>query len=248
MILSGLAAVAALGLAGVQADDGWDVMSDPTRHLVAAGVQFDGGVSLAVQCEAGQLMLVLGGVPEADDAIRRFDAVRADGASQATYWTLPSGSQVLTSRDVRTIRFIRTGGRLTLASGPGEPRPTRVEMNLPTNPAGLDQVLGACGRPLSDPRDALEALGDLMLESPRLEIFGDLSRVRNVRVEISCVVKAGKLADCQSDNETPTAPEIGRETARHANGYRMKLSDPVAAEGRVLDVVVTGSRIVRMPS
>jgi len=245
MILSGLVAAAAFGWAAAQADDGWDVVADPARDRVAAGVQFGGGVSFAVQCQAGQLTVALGGMPTTDASIRHFDATRGGGASRLTWWNTHPGSPVLTSTDVRAVRFLRAGGNVTFASAAGEARPSRMQIELPTNPAGLDQVLTACGSPLVDPRDALTDVGDLLLEGPRVEIFGDLSRYPAIRVEISCVVRGGKMADCQSDHETPSAPQVGRETARHANGYPLKLSDPAAAEGRIVEVVVTGSRIRR---
>jgi len=245
MLELGLVATAAFGLTAAQADDGWDVAADPARNLVAAGAQFGGGVSFAVQCQAGQLTVALGGMPAADTAIRRFDVTRGDGASRLTWWSTHSGSPILTSTDVRAVRFLRAGGPVTFTSAAGEARPSRMQVELPTNPAGLDQVLTACGQPLEDPRDALVDVGDLLLEGPRLEIHGDISGHAQVRVEVSCIIRDSKLADCQSDHETPAAPTVGRETARHANGYRVKVSDPVAAEGRIVEVVITSARVRR---
>ena len=120
-----------------------------------------------------------------------------------------------------------------------------MQLDLPPQSANLDRVLTDCAYPLVDPRDELADASDLIIAQPMIEMPTFSRRYTVVRVEVSCVVSNGRLTACQSDHETPPAPEVGRATARRANGTRVSLREPVAAEGRLLDIVVTGDRIYR---
>jgi hypothetical protein len=236
-------ATLALGLANpaaAQAQDGWDMAVDPSRHLIAAGVQFDAGVGLTVQCEAGRLTLVLGGMPTTDDAIRGFVTTRGDGVSETTYWTTRSGSPLLTSDGARTVRFLRKGGSLTFASAPGEPRPSRMQIDLPTDPEGIDQVLTACGYPTEDPRDGIALVDEYLIRPPAVPMPESAFRKHGLfQVTISCLIADSRLSECRSDHEAPADPVIGAEVARSADGKPVRLTDAAAAEGRLLEIVVT---------
>ncbi|NBW08961.1 MAG: hypothetical protein EBR82_13145 [Caulobacteraceae bacterium] len=260
MILSGLAAAAALGLATAEVGDGWDLSVDPAHDRIGAGVAFEGGVHLTVQCERGSLDVDLGGMSATAGSSFDLETTRSDGVARVSWWRQHPDAPVLTTSNVRQARFFRAGGRMVFSSPTGDARPGRLEMPLPTDSTNLDRVLTACRLPLVDPRDALVDVGDLLLERPRLDIRGnvsrggDLSRVKAIMVQLSCIVRDGALAECQSDFEVPSMPRevaaaarLGRATAEGANGHVLKLSDPAAAEGRVVNISVTGLQIVRQP-
>lgn len=222
-------------------DDDWDVATDPTQDLVIAGVEYASGAILAVECRAGALNAWISGLPTNAVTGGRFTRSLADGRSVDSYWTLStSGTQLTSASAARDARSFKSGGVLALVSTEHKGAPLSLRLDLPAQSAGVDRVLTACGRPLSDPRDALPDVSPLLSEWPRIPIAESASRHAHIRVEISCIVSAGRLTACQSDNETPKDARVGAATARRANGHRLRLTDAAAAEGRLFELVVTG--------
>lgn len=245
-ILIAAVGIGAAAQANAQTSDDWDVSTDAGRRLTVASVEYESGALLRVQCQAGQLDVAISGLPASPADSRPYARSLPDGRLIQSYWTgAPATGTLLSGEPVRDARSFKAGGALKLASGADAHPPLSIDLDLPSQSNGIDQVLTACGRPLVDPRDMLIAVNDLMLEAPSLEISDKAARYSDIRIEISCVVAAGRLAECQSDHETPTAPEAGEDTARLANGHRLRLRDPAAAEGQLLDVVLTGKRIRR---
>ena len=245
-IVIGLFGMATASVAVAQDTDDWDFLVDPERKdLTVAGVQFEGGASLSVQCQGGMLSLFVGGIPMSGRNFRAFSIMGDDGLSRLSHFTRVEHTNLLHANDARAVRFLRTRERITIASSAGELQPMRMQLDLPALSANLDRVLTACGYPLVDSRDDLADVSDLIINPPIIEMPTFSRRYTVVRVEVSCVVSNGRLTACQSDHETPSAPEVGRATAQEANGTRVSLSDPAAAEGRLFDVVVTGDRNYR---
>lgn len=244
-----LIAAVVLGFAGpvtAQTTDDWDVSTDPGRGLTVASVEYSSGAILRVQCHAGQLDVGISGLRASPSDSRPYSRTLPDGGLIQSYWTGSSSTgTLLSAQPIRDARSFKAGGALKLAWGTDAHPPLSIDLDLPSQSTGIDQVLTACGRPLVDPRDRRMAVNDLMLEGPKLEISDKAARYGDIQVEISCVVTAGRLAECQSDHESPTAPEVGEDTARLADGYQLRLRDSVAAEGRLLDIVITGNRIRR---
>lgn len=230
-------------LAAQEAD--WDLSTAPAQELTLASLEFEGGALAAVQCQAGELNLILGGVPSSGAKTRSVLVTRADGQSRRMDLHAIEGSDLLRSSSARDVRFVGVGGDTTVASTEDEPRAFRMALDLPRHSANVNNVLTACGRALEDDRDALPDAEDLLTRLPSLEI-ASLPRFHpRIQLEISCIVSQGALTACRSDHESPSEPDVGARTARTANGVRLSLSDPAAAEGRVLDVVLTGTQIRR---
>lgn len=226
-------------------DADWDFHVDPSQERTRAGVQFSGGALVAVQCDAGKLSILLGGLPTAQTPRRSVLITREDGLSRLSVISAIEGSNLSWTDDARLARFLRASGQTTIASTTGDSRPFRMEIGLPTQPSHVDAVLSSCRYPLSDDRDALPDVSHLLTEGPMIEIPSIPRRYERIRVEVSCLVEAGRLSQCRSGHQTPSAPSIGAATARRANGQRVSLKPgtQAEAEGGVLDVVVVGSRI-----
>lgn len=250
-VILGLLALSgsATGAAGQDTDD-WDILADPERDLIVAGVQYAGGVSINVQCHAGWLNLIINGIPTSSEPFRVFSLTREDGLSRKVHFTPAPDGVHWKSEDARAVRFLKTSGKVSITSVAGDTNPVRLEVDLPTQSANLDRVLTGCGYPLTDPRDQIPDATAFLLAPPRPDMPASAMdsfprHASAVRVEISCIISQRRLSACQSDHETPSAPDVGTATARRANGTRVSLSDAAAAEGTNLDVVVTGSRVRR---
>ena len=122
-----------------------------------------------------------------------------------------------------------------------------MELALPTQPAGVDGVLSSCGFGLSDDRDDLPDISDLVTTWPPIQMPPFSRNYTVVQVEITCLVSLGRLSGCRSERETPSAPEVGAATARRANGLRVGIrrGAEAEAEGGLLEFVVTGNRVYR---
>lgn len=231
--------------ASAQDTDDWDFIADSAKNISIAGLQFSGGVSVNVQCSSDHLNLILGGLPNSVEPLRAISMTRENGAAQRSYLTLVPDSALWKSDDVRAVRFLRNSGKIIITSAVGDHHSMRMEIDLPAQSNNLDRVLTACGYPLNDPRDQLVDVVDLLVTRPVLDMPPFSTRYTVVRVELSCIVSEGRLSACQSDHETPRAPEVGIASARRANGTRVSVTDVLAAEGRRFDVVLTGNRVYR---
>lgn len=229
----------------VAQDDDWDFHAEPSKRLALASVEFGDGLLIAVQCQAAELNVIIGGVPGSDSSIRSVLVTRADGRSRRVVLSAVEGSSLFRSRNARDARFLKGSGQTTITSVPGDARPFRMDIALPSQATGVNNVLTSCGYALDDDRDFLTDVSDRLVSTPALEMAPFARTYTIVRVELSCLVSEGRLTACRSDHERPSAPEVGLATARLANGYRLSLKDGANADGGVLEIVVTGNRIYR---
>lgn len=230
----------ASSISAQDADVDWDYVETSPR-MAQASVEFGGGVLVAVQCQAEQLNVIIGGVPNSGEPTRSVLITRADGQSRQMELSAVEGSDLLRSWRAPDARFLRAGGQTTMASLPEDTHPFRMEVPLPTQKAGVDNVLTACGYSLADDRDSLTDVSDLVARAPLFDTPRLPRRYTRVTVELSCLVSEGRLAACRSEHETPIAPEVGAATARLADGRRLALKEGADAEGGVLEIVVVGS-------
>lgn len=231
----------------VAQDAEWDFASDPSKDLAVVSVEFAGGAFIAIQCQTRQLNVIFGGVPEAQTPARDVLITRADGATREAVLFPVEGSSLFRTPLEGHARFLRAGGQTTIISNSDDPRPFRMELALPTDPAGVNSVLISCGLSLSDDRDALPDVSHLLTTFPAVEMAPFSRDYTIVRVELTCLVSAGRLSGCRSERETPHAPEVGAATAQRANGRRLAIrrGGEAEAEGGRLELVVTGNRIYR---
>ena len=222
----------------------WDYAEDAARNLAVASVDYSGGVSLIVQCLDSDFTVAIGGMPRFASSIVRLERQRGDGRVEDTYWR-PSG-QSLTSDSWRYARSLRAGGELVLTGDPEGGPPLQINLPLPSRSNNLDRVLTSCGSPLESTFDGALDVGRLMTEGPSIEMPPAAMRRHDlISVYVECLIAAGRLSSCRSDRQSPVDPAAGAAVAREANGTRVGLSDVAAADGRVVEIVITGSRIRR---
>jgi hypothetical protein len=241
------AALAVFGGSGQDAPavNDWDYAEDVGQNLAIASVEYAGGVSLIVQCLDGDFKVGIGGLPVSASSPVRLERRRADGRVEDTYWR-PAGGTLITSDSWRYGRWFRAGGPLSLTGDPEGAPPVRLELTLPSRSDNVDRVLTACGGPLESPFDEALDVGGLLTEGPRIEMPSSaLQRHDLISVYVDCYIANGRLASCRSDRQRPVDARAGAAVAREANGTRIGLSDVAAAEGRTVEVVITGTRIRR---
>ena len=228
-----------------QAVNDWDYAEDAGQKLAVASVTYSGGVSLIVQCLDGELKVGIDGLPTSASSTVRLERHRADGRIEDTYWR-PAGATLITSDSWRYGRWFRAGGPLSLTGDPEGAPPVRLEVTLPSRSDNVDRVLTACGGPLESPFDEALDVGGLLTEGPRIEMPPSALRRHDlITVYVDCYIANGRLASCRSDRQRPVDARAGAAVAREANGTRIGLSDVAAAEGRAVEVVITGNRIRR---
>ncbi len=246
-----LLCVAALTVAVVgpavraQETDDWDVAVDPAQDLTVASASFSGNRTVAVQCMAGKLDVVIAGIPHGGSEWRSFDVSRRDGRRDRQAWTTGGPDEPLRSvTPGRDARFLKSAGQLSMRSrqapdsDPAEYQPLRIELELPEQSTGIDRVLHACGRALEDSRDTLPFL-DGLLRRPRIFPRPPTgSNVRNISTfyaDVSCVLgDRERLAECRVEEERPAGSGYGERSVREANGKRLDLDKALARPGSVI--------------
>lgn len=238
-----------LGLAQAvpaSAQDGWDVETDAERGVTVASVIYEGGVGIAVQCRDYHLDLVVLGVPAPEEAEitelghRVLDTGTSADALVTSSWKAEAGSPVATS--VYPARFARSlkGAEAYVVRIPahGDRPARRMAIPLPSDSAGIDQVLTACDRRTEDARDALPMIDPYLVPGWEVEGF-DYSGGRfegTALLEYSCILTVeNTVRDCQIDFERRADGGLGRKLV--ANQGRARVThdlDPADLEGRII--------------
>lgn len=235
------------GVANAQSADDWDLGVDPVRKLSIASVRYSTGATLRVQCRDGALAVALGGV--AAPAARRqgvseqFTRRLSDGSTDSSFWESSStGDGWLSAQPARDARSFRGGGKLSMTATPEGSAPVEIDLELPTTSVNLHAVLEACGQSAPSPFDDARDVGENLTGGVAIEIRGYEPRPgQSIQIWVTCLISAGRLSDCQSERQIPANPRAGAETARHANGERLRLTDVDEAEGKRVTVVITGA-------
>jgi len=266
VFFAGLAAAAGLGMAtGASAqDDDWEFQQDPARNIAIAVARYDGGQMIVVQCRDNKLTAVLTGLPASTDGLH-LSATRADGRTDHQVWT-PAGAPgaYRSNAPQRDIRFMKGGGLYSVRTEEGAPTAFRGGFDLPTQSAGLDQVLTACGWSTADERDGLAIATGISLTDPdaRRRVRtqrGATSRAPRREVEapagppvappaerlVSCIVQNLHLQECRAEHAASAAtPELQQALRFYEDRevYAVEGSDAAASEGRV--VLLNGPELV----
>ena len=254
-----LACLGCSSQATAQSDDDWDVATVPVQQLTVASVEYANGVSVIAQCRSGNLQAAILGLPQATPGRAWYDFRLSTGlTTRKSLERQEDGSTLLSKGDDRLVRFLKGAGRLSLSSDAEATAPFHLQVDLPASSQGLDAVLSACGYPSVNDRDALPSVEELLTDLPRPTMPDRVVERRaragagpngrggqTFQVTISCVVADGRFMACRSEHEIPANPADGQITAAVLEGTQAQVSDVAAAEGRVLDLVLTGSRIRR---
>lgn len=222
-----------------QPTDDWDFAADPARKLTVATVAYAEGPTLFAACRNDTLTVGLKGLPTPSVATRWFERRFDDGRTESAFWEASdTGTDLISGASARVARSFRNGGRLVLNSAPDGEVPIHIAFDLPPQSANLDRVLAACGRPRESPLDRAPPLGKLLEQTPAIPPTAS-ARYSSYQVELDCIVADGRLSACRSEHQRPDDRALGVAVARDANGVRVKVSDPIAAEGGWVQIVVT---------
>lgn len=236
--------------APVQAsEDDWALAIDPAQRLTTASIAYSSGQSVIVTCRAGDLNVIVRGL-NPDAGLSRYAEVAIDQRplDAQNWFHLGDGAAILSGTPAFHARQFRNGGVLGFGVGPSGLHPhvtQRFVMELPDRSEGVDQVLTACGVPLSDPRDSL----------PRWNSFafpGDSPWVRMARPEFpaaaaaagietgfavsSCIIgPRGEPLECRVEKESDPRAGFGNAAVRALRSARVVVNgEGGAVPGQVL--------------
>jgi len=221
--VSGAGALLLAGAAFSQAEDDWDLVRSQDGRTTEASMAFSSGLSLAVRCEAGGMQAAIEGLPRASGAVRTISLVGGGQSASPGSWVNGAGGRVLADYPAAFARRVRSGGpvRMMVESGG---RRTAYELALPARSRALEAVLGACGQPLTDARDAdLPLIGG---DGVSANVFWSRRPVAehpegdtwaNGNATASCLVQpSGQLTNCRVEGEAPGDGNFGKATLEAA--------------------------------
>lgn len=238
LILTAALAFASPALAQDAAD--WDLTVQD--GLTVAHAQFDNGLLLGARCQAGTFQVMIAGLPEAPEA---RDLLKARRMLKIGFGDEPVSDAYFMIGDNRHVAFaelpaplarnMREGGRMQIVvAGAGEGgRNLRYVLDLPPSNAAIDQALGACDRPLVDPRDSeLAALEDDGLPAniawrrrPETEYPQGPTYTAGFAVT-TCLARAdGRLSDCVIETEFPANGGFGAAVLKSVRSARLMNRD-----------------------
>lgn len=243
-----------LGGSGQDVPGDWTLVERPDEQVTAAALRFDGSLTLMVRCQGSELEAVIAGLPAADTRYSLRDlsyGFRDNPLSQRSWWTGGHPSTVFSDVPARTARQWRQGGQVQVRAQPvGGGPATRYVLTIPPSTASVERVLTACGRPLTDPRDATTPDNAPSVPSgftwqqapePRYPARALQRRIHGMATLSCAVSEDGRIDQCQIESERPGQQGFGEEALRAARGARLtKLGDPAAT----LDVVVFSMRFM----
>lgn len=220
--------------------DGWTV-TEASGALIASA-SYESGQSFVVRCRDRRLDVMMTGVPiEAGSMTRWLEWTSTSGDRQRQTWiNLPDRPMVFAARPVHVARILQKGGPVSVRLLPTieTPQARRYDLSLPSDGAGVEQVLAACKVRLDDPRD------DLVEVNPPFEQPGvypgiwekmatpnypnSAMSAGDGEVLFSCVVaEAGRLRDCRVEQETPPRVGFGQATLAALPSARLRLGPGV---------------------
>lgn len=233
------------------ADDDWEHEVDASGQRQIAAVRYATGQGIIVQCQDGDLKVVLLGLPTTTGPGRTVIATRADGRTDRQTWTaVADGAALIATLSGRDARFLRGGGRFELNAAEGEAQPLRAVFDLPTQWSRLDQTISACGWALEDERDALaRAPADLTMGAAQAALASSNAQDRLTGViDVSCVIRSQALTDCRADHQRPLSRARDQTSAASLNGRGVATADPQGGEGSVYYTtlqIVEGTVVIR---
>ena len=237
-LLIGALALALAGVVRAQEQPHWALTANGDVTLAHTTLQSRAAV--VVRCAAGQLTVLLAGVPAPTDRMSVTTIV--DGSVDLTggWWLVDDGSTLMSRRPARYARALAAGHLVSLMAPGGERQPWIVEAALPADRTPVDAVLEACDLPLSDPRDTMTAGGPdvattspvgLHWESRPTPRFPERALSRGLTegtVVVTCMAgPAGSLHECRAESELPVGGNFGQEAVRAANNARVGRESPV---------------------
>ncbi len=228
------AAICALGASPTlaqQAAEDWDLTTNAEQQLTLATLDFGANI-LALRCRAGELDMLLTGVPVSTGPTRKVQVSAGAIAAEDQVWIAQPGQPVLGADEpARLARQLRAGGDLDIRLDPEDPtdRSRRYRLTAPASVAAVDAVLTACGKPLDEPRDLLVRVNSgpetVWAERRPVDFPDNLDAINAVpaAVRVSCIIGDDwALRDCRADMETAPGHGFGASAVEGATGSRLE--------------------------
>lgn len=229
----------------------WNLIVDEAQHATLAITAAPTGQTIAVRCLAGELDVLITGLPSLSERSRYIQATWGDRPAEGALW-LAEDTAVFSETPARSARLLRRGGQLTLSveMAPEPDSPLRpYAFDLPRDAAPVGRVLEACDTPLADPRDDLPRWNQPRVFPPNLWArrptpdFPSAAASAGIRsgfAIISCVVgQGGRFQDCRLERESPEGAGFGESAIRSVRRARMSLTDDSAPEiGQVITTIL----------
>jgi TonB family protein len=250
-VIAGLLALAGSPAAAQEAGAAWNLIVDEAQHATLAVTATSTGQTIAVRCLAGQLDVLVAGLPSLSGRSRYLQTTWGSRSPEGGFW-LAEDTTVFSETPARSARLLRRGGRLTLmvAEAPEPDSPLRpYGFELPRDAASVDRVLEACGAPMEDPRDDLSRWTQPRVFPPNLWSRPPVADYPSAAAEagiesgfavVGCIVgQGGRLQDCRVERENPQGAGFGEAAMRAMRGTRMSLTDDSAPEiGQVVTTIL----------
>lgn len=213
-VIGSLLALLASPAGAQEAVDDWDLIIGESQDMMLAVVGWSSGQTLAVRCRAGDLELLLSGLPPLEGQSRRIETTYSDGLVEAGYWySSGDGSLVFSPVPRLDSRRLRRGGALqvsaAVATDPEAPL-RRYALDLPSASANLDRVLADCGADRPDARDDLVrwtipsgTAEDFWRRLPTPDYPEAAASLGSGFAVFSCIATGdGRLTDCRTERES----------------------------------------------
>lgn len=235
--------LAAMALGGQSAEaeaDTWD-MTNHADHGRVASAAWASGQALLVRCKDGRLDVILNGLPPAESRTRRMEMTLGEIGPETQPWAAAPGSPIASPPEpARIARLLADGGELNLRIlTTGEE--AGYVLPLPSDGAGVRDVLQACNQPLVGEHDRLPRLAETATrwaQPPVAVLPPRFGKFRFVEAEarLGCLIDAdGRPSSCWVEGETPPGRGVGPAAVASTMTARFEIPE----DGK------TGLRIVR---
>ncbi|HYC67334.1 TonB family protein [Brevundimonas sp.] len=212
-VIAAAMSIAAPSAMAQEAVDDWDLTIDEAQDVMLATVGYSSGQALAVRCRAGELDVLISGLPPLEGPSRRIEAIYPDGRDEVGSWFAGGdGSLVFSPAPRLDARRFRQGGSLQMSvaiRAAPDAAPRQYALDLPAQFSNLDRVLQACGADQPDARADLVRwnqpliVGDLWRRLPAPQYPEAAAHLGAGFVTVSCVVgQGGRLTDCRIERES----------------------------------------------
>lgn len=234
-LLAGAATTLCVSAASAQ-DDDWELIRDPAKSTTMAIAQYDSNLAVAVRCLGTSLDVLIQGLPASTGETRTIEHEILGLGSEPGSWSLSANGQVaFSTAPVRHARTLMGGGSLKLTVVNDDTQETsRFQVELPSESKGIEAVLTACQKPLSDPRFPLRS--DLFLSHSTLgwewqfrvsPQYPSPTQSTEGQARLLCQIRAnGRLHNCEIESEAPPGNGFGKAVMDAVPHGLLKATDP----------------------